>query len=87
MTPHSTLLFHPVRWQSGDDVQFEEAVEWARHFRVMEQGLDQLLAQMLDCPQEKIDEWTRPGRFVSGPEMVEAGLAKMIDLFSGQSSI
>ena len=32
---------------------------------------------------EKIDEWTRPGRFVSGEEIVAAGLAKMIDLFSG----
>ena len=83
VTPQSTLLFHPVRWQSEEDVRMEEAAEWARHFQVMEKDLDALLSRMLDFPAEKLEAWTRPGRFVSGPEMVEAGLAKMVDLFSG----
>ena len=83
VTLHSTLLFHPVRWQSGDDVQLEEAAEWARHFHVMEEDLDRLLAKMFGCSEKKITEWTRPGRFVTGTEFVEAGLAAMIDLFSG----
>ena len=83
VTQHSTLLFHPVRWQSEEDVRFEEAVEWARHFRNMEQDLDALLARMFDLSAEKLAEWTRPGRFVTGREMVEAGLAEQIDLFSG----
>jgi hypothetical protein len=30
-----------------------------------------------------LDKWTRPGRFVSGQELVDAGLAKLVDLFSG----
>jgi ATP-dependent Clp protease protease subunit len=32
---------------------------------------------------ETLTQWTRPGRFVSGAEMVEAGLAQPIDLFAG----
>ncbi len=86
VTPHSTLLFHPVRWQSEEDVRYEEAVEWARHFQTMEKDLDQLLSQMFVCPVEQLNEWTRPGRFVTGHEMVEAGLAEMVDLFSGDLS-
>lgn len=83
VTSHSTLLFHPIRWQSDEDVRFEEAVEWARHFKVLEEDMDRLLCRMFDCSQELITEWTRPGRFVTGPEMVEAGMAKLVDLFQG----
>ena len=45
--------------------------------------LNQLLAKMLDRPFETLTQLTRPGRFVSGAEMVEAGLARPIDLFAG----
>jgi ATP-dependent Clp protease, protease subunit len=83
VTPHSTLLFHPIRWQSEEDVRIEEAAEWARHFQILEADLDQLLARMFDTDVERLKSWTRPGRFVSGRELVEAGLASMVDLFSG----
>ena len=61
----------------------EEAAEWARHFQVLEKDIDSLLARMFDCPLEQINEWTRPGKFVSGEEFVDAGLAEIVDLFSG----
>lgn len=83
VTQHSTLLFHPVRWQSDEDLRFDEAEEWARHFRVMEADMDQLLSRMFGIEEQKLLAWTRPGKFVTGLEMVEAGLAKMIDLFAG----
>lgn len=83
VTSHATLLFHPVRWQSEEDVRIEEATEWARHFQVMEKDLDQLLAKLFDCDIELLKRWTRPGRFVSGTELVEAGLAEQVDLFAG----
>lgn len=83
VTPHSTLLFHPIRWQSEEDVRIEEAAEWARHFQILEADLDQLLARMFETDIERLRSWTRPGRFVSGAELVDAGLARMVDLFAG----
>ena len=83
VTPHSTLLFHPMRWQSAEDVRLEEATEWARHFKNLEGDLDNLLARLFDFPEDRIAEWTNPGRFISGPELVDAGLAKTVDMFSG----
>lgn len=83
VTPHSTMLFHPIRWSSEEEIRLEEAAEWARHFGNLEQDLDQLISKLLDFPVEKIAAWTRPGRFVSGAEIVAAGLAQMVDLFSG----
>ncbi len=83
VTSHSTLLFHPIRWQSEEDVRIEEATEWARHFKLLEQDLDQLLAKLLEFDIEKLRAWTRPGRFVSGAELIEAGLAEQVDLFAG----
>lgn len=83
VTSHATLLFHPMRWSSDDDVRLEEAAEWARHFKLLEEDLDSLLCKLLDFTPERLSEWTRPGRFVTGQEMVDAGLARMVDLFGG----
>ncbi len=83
VTRHSTLLFHPIRWQSEENVRLEEASEWARHFKELEGELDELLGKLLECPLELLARWTRPGRFVSGQELAEAGLARLIDLFAG----
>jgi len=83
VTAHSTLLFHPMRWQSAEDVRLEEATEWARHFKNLEHDLDKLLSRLFDFTDENIAEWTHPGRFVSGQELVDAGLAKLINMFDG----
>ncbi len=83
VTPHSTLLFHPIRWQSEEEVRLEEAAEWTRHFKILEADMDGLLVRMLGVDPDKLQTWTRPGRFVSGPEFVAEGLAEMIDLFAG----
>jgi ATP-dependent protease ClpP protease subunit len=85
VTPHTSLLFHPIRWQSDEQVRLEEAAEWARHFRVMEADHDALMTRLFGCSIEIIRAWNNPGRFVSGEELVAAGLAKMIDLFSGDA--
>jgi ATP-dependent protease ClpP protease subunit len=83
VTPQSYLYFHPVRWSSEENVRIEEASEWTRHFGVLEDEMDRLLARLLDFPLETILAWTRPGRFLSGGDLAAAGLAKMVDLFSG----
>ena len=83
VTPHATLLFHPMRWQSEENVKLEEAAEWARQFQLLEGDIDQLLAKMLGIPVETIHQWTRPGRFLTGKEIAEAGIAQLIDLFGG----
>lgn len=85
VTPHTSMLFHPIRWQSDEQVRLEEAAEWARHFSVMEADHDALMARLFGCPIELLNGWSHPGRFVSGQELVDAGLARMIDLFSGDA--
>lgn len=82
VTPHSTLLFHPMRWQSDEDVRLEEATEWARHFKDLESRLDLLLASLMTVPMEMLQNWTRPGRFVTGSELAEAGIASLFDPFT-----
>jgi ATP-dependent protease ClpP protease subunit len=82
VTPFSVLLFHPMRWQSEEHVQLPEASEWARHFAHLEQQMDQLLADILGVSRELLEKWMRPGRYVSGPEFVEAGLGERIDFES-----
>ena len=81
VTAHSTLLFHPMRWQSDEDVRLEEATEWARHFKDLEARLDTLLLDLFGVEQSTLHGWTRPGRFVSGSELATAGLAELFDPF------
>ncbi len=79
VTRMSVLLFHPMKWQSEESVGLAEAAEWARHFGWLETDMDAHLAEMFGVSLEKIQEWSRPGRYVVGTELVDAGLAELID--------
>lgn len=80
VTPISVLLFHPMKWQSEENVGIEEAVEWARHFGELEAEMDRLLARLLGLPLERLAPWMKPGRYVTGREFAAAGLAELVDL-------
>ena len=80
VTPFSVLLFHPMKWQSEENVGLAEAAEWARHFGQLETDMDRLLAELFGASQDQIDLWMTPGRYVSGREFADAGLAESIEL-------
>ena len=79
VTPFSVFLFHPMRWQSEENVQLPEAREWARHFGDIESEMERLLAVQLGASYEQIAEWIRPGRYISGREFAAAGLAELVE--------
>jgi ATP-dependent protease ClpP protease subunit len=80
VTPFSVLLFHPMKWQSEENVGLPEAAEWARHFGQLETDMDRLLAELMGVSPDKIGAWSRPGRYVLGPELAEAGVAELVEL-------
>ena len=80
VTPYSVLLFHPMKWQSEEHVGLAEAAEWARHFEQLERDMDHLLAELFEIPYEEMEHWIKPGRYVSGRELAEAGLAELIGI-------
>lgn len=85
VTPASVLLFHPMKWQSEEQVGIREAAEWSRHFSSLEQEMDQLLVDLFGGPQQAgagdlIRGWCREHRYVTGSELASAGLAELIDL-------
>lgn len=80
VTRFSFLLFHPMKWQSEENIGLVEAAEWARHFAELESDMDRLLGDLLGVPLETIKQWMVPGRYMSGQELAEAGLAEIVDL-------
>jgi hypothetical protein len=74
------MLFHPMRWQSEENVGLAEAAEWARHFGQLEQDMDRLLAQLFGVDPEVMRDWINPGRYVSGRDLAAAGMAELIEL-------
>ncbi len=80
VTQFSVLLFHPMRWQTEENVALGEAAEWARHFAQLETNMDHLLADLFRCRSEAIECWVRTNRYVTGPELADAGLAEMVEL-------
>jgi ATP-dependent Clp protease, protease subunit len=80
VTPHSTLLFHKMRWQSDRRVDSSEAVNWAQHFATLEKEMDDLQIRLFGQGGDKVRAWTEKGCFVSGPQIVAAGLAEMLEL-------
>lgn len=80
VTRWSVLLFHPMRWQSEENIPLAEAREWVRHYKFLHEEMDVLLAKLFDADEALISRWTHPGKFVTGPELAEAGLAELIEL-------
>ena len=85
VTPASVLLFHPMKWQSEEQVGIREAAEWSRHFSTLEQEMDQLLVDLFGGDEhteagELIRGWCRDHRYVTGHELAAAGLAELIEL-------
>ena len=69
VTAHSVLLFHQLKWESGEHIDISEAAEWARHFAYLEQDMDGVLARLLGISADKLAAWTKPGRYVTGREL------------------
>jgi ATP-dependent Clp protease, protease subunit len=80
VTPFSVMLFHPMRWQSEENVGLAEAAEWARHFGQLEQDMDSLLAHLFGVEPEVMRDWINPGRYVSGRDLAAAGMAELVEL-------
>lgn len=80
VTPYSTLLFHRMRWQSEKRVGSQEAYLWARHFEEMEKDIDNLQVRLFGAAEEQVREWTTGGHYVTGPQIVAAGLAELLDI-------
>jgi ATP-dependent protease ClpP protease subunit len=80
VTAHSVLLFHQLKWESGEHVDISEAAEWARHFAYLEQDMDAVLARLFNVTTDKLQAWTKPGRYVTGRELAAAGLAELVEL-------
>jgi ATP-dependent Clp protease, protease subunit len=79
VTPFSVMLFHPMRWQSEENVGLAEAAEWARHFGQLERDMDSLLAQLFGVQPSSMHDWINPGRYVSGRELAAAGMAELVE--------
>lgn len=80
VTPYSVMLFHPMKWQSEEHVVLDEAAEWARHFRYLEQEMDRVLGEFFQVAGQELTKWARPGRYVTGREAAEFGLAELVEL-------
>ena len=85
VTASSVLLFHPMKWQSEEQVGIREATEWSRHFSSLELEMDSLLIHLFGIAEDSdsaslIRKWCDEHRYVTGCELAEAGLAELIDL-------
>lgn len=78
VTAYSILLFHPMKWQSEENVGLAEAAEWARHFGQLEKDMDVMLADLFGVSRDVMNEWINPGRYISGVDLANAGLAELL---------
>ncbi len=78
--PLCTFLFHRIRWQSDKRVLSDEARRWVDHFAQMETDLDAYQYELFGTAHDKMREWNHQGRYVTGQEIVKAGLAELLEL-------
>lgn len=80
VTRYSTFLFHRMRWESDEDVNPTEALNWAQHFARLETDLDELIFRLFGAAEDQLRAWTRDGAFVTGEEVAAAGLAQLLEI-------
>lgn len=81
VTPYSTLLFHRMRWESDKRVDSVEAHHWAAHFKQLEEELLDLEVKLLgNVSKQHVRNWINEGRFLTGRQVAEAGIAELIEL-------
>ena len=80
VTRYSTFLFHRMRWQSDKRVGAQEASHWAKHFEEMEREIDVLQEKLLGGAADQVRDWIRGSQYVTGPQMVAAGLAELLEI-------
>jgi ATP-dependent Clp protease, protease subunit len=80
VTPYSTFLFHRMRWQSEKRIGSNEAARWARHFEEMEKDIDELQVRLFGKAEPQVREWTNGGHYLTGREIVAAGLAELLEV-------
>lgn len=80
VTRYSAFLFHRMHWESEKRVTATEAVSWARHFEELERELDELLIRLFGRAEVELRGWTNTDRYVSGEEIVAAGLAEILEI-------
>jgi ATP-dependent Clp protease, protease subunit len=80
VTRYSTLLFHRMRWQSEKRIGSSEASHWASHFAEMEKDIDDLQARLFGTAEEQVRAWTASSQYVTGPQIVAAGLAELLEV-------
>lgn len=80
VTPYSTLLFHRMRWQSEKRIGSHEASHWASHFTEMEKDIDDLQVRLFGAAEEQVRAWTVNSQYVTGAQIVAAGLAEMLEV-------
>ncbi len=80
VTPFSTLLYHRMRWQSEKRIGSDEAFQWAKHFEEMERDIDDLQVRLFGKAEAQVREWTAGSHYLTGRQVVEAGLAEMLEV-------
>lgn len=80
VTRRSVFLLHRVRWHAEKEFRAEEASNWATHFSWLENEIDAMQCEGLGLPRERLAKWVDEGRFVVGSELVDIGVAELIDL-------
>ena len=53
---------------------------WSRHFSQLERDMDVLLGDLFGLSHNLIAEWIRSHRYVTGKQMLDAGLSELIGL-------
>src|SRR5262249_20271854 len=55
-------------------------VTGARHFETLEREMDELLIRLLGKADEQVRTWIKEDRYVTGEELVAAGLAELLEI-------
>ncbi|MCC5877971.1 MAG: ATP-dependent Clp protease proteolytic subunit [Candidatus Sumerlaeia bacterium] len=84
LAPHSSFLFHPMRWSSEEQARLTAAKSWAGEFDRLSTIFEDTLADELPIDRRTLRGWIRHEKYISAAELIDRGIAEPLDPASGK---
>ncbi len=82
VAPHTSVLFHPMKWSSEDSARLSGAEAWAKEFKRVSRTMEDWLAEYLPLKKSTLRRWIKDEKYVTADELVKYGIARKMILGS-----
>lgn len=79
VAPHSSFLFHPMKWSSEESSRLSGAESWANEFNRVSSITENWMVEHFPIERRLIRRWIKDERYVLASELIDLGIAEELE--------